>query len=574
MPGFILRGHSKPGGLKAAFLLLPLFLCLAAASVRAAAPAAQAAGKTRVLIVTGGHEYDTAAFNAMWRSFTDVEFTVRNQAFGHEVFEDVAGWDFDVLVFYNHQDPGARLTDRHKRNYQTLIDKGVGMLVLHHGVAAYPFWPEFEALAGVRYRSSLYFKDSLSEAKEGVAIPCALAESTHPLAAGMPASFSVTDEMYFKMRFATDNRVLLTTSYPASQGPAAWTRKRGNSRVFTTFLGHGPSLFANAPFRAMLAQAIAWIKPCAAGDARAVCAEVPAPPKRILVFHKQNGFIHEDTDSCVKILVKYLEARGLPAEATKDSLAFTSANLARFGAVVFFNTNYRKGALLNRAQEEAFEGFVHKGGAFVGIHSAIPLDGAWEETVWPWYARLFGARFKVHPTMQSATMIVEKTGHPSTAGLPARITLKDEWYQTQANPRDQAGLQVLASLDAASYPGGIVKGDHPVSWQRHFEGARTWITLVGHDLSAFANPDYLAHLRGGIQWAGGWENATAVRSAPFPRASSESRARGRREGAAGWTYKGADGGRLEIRNVAGRFIEATRTVETTRTGAEKPVPRR
>jgi type 1 glutamine amidotransferase len=556
--------------LKTVLLLIALLLSLTSPSARTASASARAADKARVLIVTGGHAYDTATFNAMWRSFTDVEFTVQNLTYGHEVFEDVTGWNYDVLVFYNHQDPGARLTDKHKRNYQTLIDKGVGMLVLHHGVAAYPFWPEFEALAGVRYRSSNYFQDTLSEAKEGVAITCALAETTHPLAGGMPATFTVTDEMYFKMRFATDNRVLLTTTYPASQGPVAWTRKRGNSRVFTTFLGHGTTIFASAPFRTMLSQAIAWIKPCALGDARAVCAAVPAPPKRILIFHKQKGFIHEDTDSCVKILIKYLEARGLPAESTKDSLAFTSANLARFGAVVFFNTNYRNGALLSRAQEEAFEGFIHNGGGFVGIHSAIPLDGAWEETVWPWYARMFGTRFKVHPAMQSATMIVEKTGHPSTAGLPARITLKDEWYQTQANPRNQTGLQVLASLDAASYPGGLVTGDHPVSWQRNFEGARTWVTLVGHDLSAFANPDYLAHVRGGIQWAGGWEGTTAIRSDRSSRATAEGRAHGRRNAAAGLIYRGADGGRLEIRNVAGRFIEATRT-EASSTGAAKPV---
>lgn len=532
-------------------LFLTLLLSLTSSMANAAA--------TRVLIVTGGHEYDTTAFNAMWNSFPEVEYTVRSQAYGHEVFENVTGWDYDVLVFYNHQNPGTRLTETHKNNYQTLIGKGVGMLVLHHAVAAYPHWPEFEALAGVKYRSASYYTDTLSEYKMPVSIPCSLAESTHPLAGAVTSSFSVSDEMYFKMRFATDNRTLLATSYAGAQGPVAWTRKRGNSRVFTTTLGHGSSIFSSAPFRKMLEQAVAWLKPCATGEARAECATAPVPPKRALIFHKQNGYIHVDTDSCVKVLIKYLEARGLAAESTKDSLAFTAANLARFGAVVFYNTNYRNGALLNRAQEEALEGFIHKGGGFAAIHSAIPLDGAWEETVWPWYARLVGARFKSHPAIQSATMIIEKTGHPSTAGLPARITLKDEWYQTQTNPRNQVGLQVLASLDASTYPGGVVTGDHPVSWQRHFEGSRTWVSLVGHDLSAFANPDYLAHLRGGILWAGGWEGAgTALRPDPSRR-TGPAGLRPERKGPGGLIYIGADGGRLEIRNVAGKFVEATRT---------------
>jgi type 1 glutamine amidotransferase len=533
------------------------------------APAALAA-KTRVLIITGGHAYDTTAFNAMWNSFTDVEWTVRPQAFGHEVFEDVSAWSHDVLVFYNHQNPGNRLQDKHKRNFLALLDKGVGMLVLHHAVAAYPMYPEFEALAGVKYRSATYYQDTLSTAKVGVPIPCAVSDASHPLAAGLPASFTLTDEMYFSMRFASDNRVFLTTSYPESQGPLAWTRKRGNSRVFTTLLGHGSTIFSNAPYRKMMEQAIAWIKPCAAGDARAVCAPVPVPPKRVLVFHKQNGFIHEDTDTCVALLVKHLAAQGLPAESTKDSLAFTPANLARFGALVFCNTNYRNGALLSRAQEEAVEGFVHGGGGFVGIHSAIPLNGALEESVWPWYARMFGARFKSHPAIQSAVMVVEDTGHPSTRGLPARITLRDEWYQVQTNPRTVAGLKVLASLDASSYPGGLVTGDHPVSWHRSFEGGRTWVTLVGHDLSAFANPDYMAHVRGGILWAGGWEGPTSISDGPVRRDKAARReieggmgpgtARMESAGrAAGWIYRGKGGERLEIRTVTGRFIDARRT---------------
>jgi len=316
--------------------------------------------------------------------------------------------------------------------------------------------------------------------------------------------------------------------------------------------------------RALIPLLLCWIA-CAASPSRAA-------EKRVLIFHKQNGFIHADTDSCVKILVAHLAANGLPAESTKDSLAFTPSNLARFGAVVFYNTNYRNGALLNRTQEQAFEGYIQNGGGFVGIHSAIPLNGAWEETVWPWYARLFGARFKTHPEMRSASMIIENTTHPSTLGLPSRITLRDEWYQTRINPRGQSDFHVLASLDASSYPGGVVTGDHPVSWHRMFESARTWVTLVGHDLSAFANADYLAHVRGGILWAGGWETTSTAISNPLHRTGAESRARAGRNGPPDLVYRGAGGGRLEIRNVAGKFIEARR-FETKESGSRPTDPR-
>jgi uncharacterized protein len=241
--------------------------------------AGTAAARTRVLVLTGGHAYDTAAFNAMWKSFGEAECSVRPQAYGHEVFGDVSAFPYDVLVFYNHQNPGDRMTARHKANFQALLDRGVGMFVLHHAVCAYPFFPAYEAMAGGKYRSSSYYQDSVSTFKEGVDIPCSLADAAHPLAGGLSPAFTVHDEMYFKMTYAADNRVLLATTYPGAAGPLAWTRKAGNSRVFTTALGHGGGIFSQPDFRRLVGQAVAWLEPCAAGDARPVCATLAASPR-------------------------------------------------------------------------------------------------------------------------------------------------------------------------------------------------------------------------------------------------------------------------------------------------------
>jgi type 1 glutamine amidotransferase len=288
----------------------------------------------------------------------------------------------------------------------------------------------------------------------------------------------------------------------------------------------------------------------------------PAPsealPKKVLIFHKQNGYIHVSTDSCVAHLKSHLSTQGLPAESTIDSLAFTAANLARFGAVIFYNTNYRGGPLLSRAQEAAFEEYIRGGGSFVGVHSATPLNGTLEESIWPWYFRLFGVRFKGHPPQRIAPMVIEDPDHPATRGLPARILLSDEWYAMQTNPRDVAGVKVLATVDETGFPAGSGMGDHPVSWHRTFEGARTFVTLVGHDMSSFTHPDFLRHLTGGILWAGGWDGSTGLGRG----GTGEVRRSGRHEPERGspgpLIYRGRDGTVLEIRSVDGRFIEARR----------------
>ncbi len=120
---------------------------------------------------------------------------------------------------------------------------------------------------------------------------------------------------------------------------------------------------------------------------------------------------------------------------------------------------------------------------------------------------------------------------------------------------------MLASLDAASYPAGKVTGDHPVSWQGSFEGGRSWVTLVGHDLSAFSNPDYLAHVKGGILWAGKWDGSLDPGTSNIVpgRARVNNGARSNQRPATNWIYRSTKGGRLEIRNVSGRFIDVVRT---------------
>lgn len=254
--------------------------CAALGMMAFSAPA-QLKPASRILIVTGGHDYDVTAFNAMWTGF-GASYTVRPLAVGHEVFDNITGWNYDILVFYNHQNPGASLTDRHKENFRTLLKQGVGMFVLHHSVAAYPHFPDFEAMAGAKYRSSAYYRDTLSTAKIPVNVVIQAAKTGHPLAQGVIAPFTLNDEMYYKMAFAADNDVVFKTDIADADGPIAWARKAGNSRVFATIMGHGPASFNSAGFRRMVKNGLDHILPCGEGDGREVCkvVSISLPGKR------------------------------------------------------------------------------------------------------------------------------------------------------------------------------------------------------------------------------------------------------------------------------------------------------
>ncbi len=219
-------------------------------------------------------------------------------------------------------------------------------------------------------------------------------------------------------------------------------------------------------------------------------------PDRILVFSKTAGFRHGSIEPGIAALRTLGAANGFEVDATEDAGQFTTANLGRYGAVVFLSTT---GDVLNDAQQAAFMTYIRRGGGFVGIHAAADT-----EYFWPWYGDLMGAYFARHPAPARARLRVENRGHPSTSVLPDPWVRTDEWYDFQRNPRSH-GVTVLLTLDESSYPGGQMGNDHPIAWYHEFDGGRSWYTAGGHTDESFSEPDFLRHLLGGILYAVGLE---------------------------------------------------------------------
>jgi type 1 glutamine amidotransferase len=131
------------------------------------------------------------------------------------------------------------------------------------------------------------------------------------------------------------------------------------------------------------------------------------------------------------------------------------------------------------------------------VHSATDT-----EYDWPWYGGLVGAYFQGHPAIQPAALVVVDRVHPSTRTLPARWERTDEWYNFRSNPR--ARVHVLATADETTYSGGEMGADHPIAWCQFYDGGRAWYTALGHTRESYAEPFFLRHLLGGIQFAAGF----------------------------------------------------------------------
>lgn len=216
-----------------------------------------------------------------------------------------------------------------------------------------------------------------------------------------------------------------------------------------------------------------------------------AEPPRILLFSKTTGFRHDSIPDAIAALQRLGAQRGFAVDATEDSASFTDEQLARYRAVVFLMTT---GDVLDQAQQAAFERYIRAGNGYVGVHSASDT-----EYDWPWYGGLVGAYFSSHPAIQQASITIEDSTHPSTAGLTNPWIRTDEWYNFRANPR--AHVHVLATLDETTYQGGTMGAAHPFAWYHDYDGGRAWYTAGGHTSASYAEPEFLQHLLGGLLYA-------------------------------------------------------------------------
>ncbi len=236
-------------------------LFFSATAMGLAVGTAVGAEKIRVLLVTGGHDYEHEPFMAVFKSYPDVIFThVKHPENGNALDppkksdEYVEGFKYDVIVLY---DMWQKISDETKKHFVTLLKRGKGLVVMHHAMANYQDWPEYERIAGGKFLIRPAGGQPQSTFKHDVDLPVRIADPDHPIVAGLKP-FQIHDEAYGKFRVSSEARPLLTTEHPESGKVIAWTGRYGNARVCTVQLGHDSTAYTNEAFRRIVGQAIRW----------------------------------------------------------------------------------------------------------------------------------------------------------------------------------------------------------------------------------------------------------------------------------------------------------------------------
>lgn len=208
---------------------------------------APTAETVRALLITGGHEHE-ASFYSLFDGDKDLgRVPVSSSDIAFQ--SDIRG-KYDVLIMY---DFSRDLNETSRKNLRDFVEAGKGIVVLHHALLNYQKWPWwYEEVVGGSYR----LQNPSSSYKGDQQISVVPAEK-HPIT-GALKPFQVLDESYKNMWLSPRAQPLLTTDNPNSDRLLAWIGPCATSRVVAIQLGHGPTIFRNPKYRALVHNAIRW----------------------------------------------------------------------------------------------------------------------------------------------------------------------------------------------------------------------------------------------------------------------------------------------------------------------------
>lgn len=205
-----------------------------------------------VALVIGGHPFDVPAALDAFDSLPGL--AVYPQDLPSFVADEDAVDTYDAAVFYHFHGNGfgVDLTDEFDQRSREAIpgwgDAGLGMVVLHHGIPAFPDVEAWSEVCGIEDRDVTPHFDQ--------DVPIDVADAGHPITEGLDP-WTMRDETYEMPE--PEGRVLLSTDHPRSMDALAWTREYRASDVFCYQSGHGPPAFGTPEFRTVLGRGIRWV---------------------------------------------------------------------------------------------------------------------------------------------------------------------------------------------------------------------------------------------------------------------------------------------------------------------------
>ena len=209
----------------------------------------------KTAVVTGGHSYDVPNFHRLFRALPGLDVCIQHMDDFASSSVEVRD-SYDVVVFYTMLREGptdeghAWYEGKPKTAMEHLGETRQGIVMLHHGILAFPKWSLGNAIVGIDQREVFGYDMTQT-------ITSHITDPAHPITHGI-SDWEMIDETYAMPSAGTDSTILVAYDHPKSMRSIAWTRTYQKSRVFCYQAGHDNITWENPQFCALLNNGIHW----------------------------------------------------------------------------------------------------------------------------------------------------------------------------------------------------------------------------------------------------------------------------------------------------------------------------
>ena len=210
-----------------------------------------------VLVVLGGHDFDTTEFFDLFNSLEGVDMDSVYYPDAMEVMQSGFTDSYDVLVFYDYM---PDLSEADSSVFQILTSQGKPLLFLHHALCSFQQWDGYMTMLGGKYvmPGPGINPEAVSDYRHDIEMEVEVVDKGHPVTLGME-DFSIHDEGYSNISLSPDIMPLLKTDHPDASPMVGWTTISNRSTVLYLMLGHDKLAYENSSFKRLLEQGIVWL---------------------------------------------------------------------------------------------------------------------------------------------------------------------------------------------------------------------------------------------------------------------------------------------------------------------------
>jgi uncharacterized protein len=272
----------------------------------------------RLLAVARGHPYEREAFARLLQGLEEFDVCHVEQPAAQYCLTARTAREFDAIVCYDM--PGVDFTapaaprpvtpdPDFARGFLAMLEQGVGIVFLHHALAAWPAWPEYAEIIGGRfhYRPARLRDRQWPDSgyRHGVRHQVSTVAS-HAVTQGIPEHFEMTDELYLCPVFESAVVPLLRSDYdfsdsnfysaaravagemysragwrhPPGSNLVGWAKQWGASPIVYLQGGDDATAMENEHFRRLVHNAARWVASDEARDWAASAGVTTTNPQR------------------------------------------------------------------------------------------------------------------------------------------------------------------------------------------------------------------------------------------------------------------------------------------------------